>query len=168
MDVWPSSQNFCWWHVSSVLYSDWYSSFPHGRHLVSWVSVQDADRYVPVYSRKTAFICLVEITHLVLALLKVEQSHWVVFMKQRLNWGFYSFYTGAGLGGYVGVPLSPPTHFPFKTLFKSIQALLYTIFVFLEQTVLEDYFGLEDYYLVCTCYSITCLSRGIAFGCMLV
>lgn len=161
MNVWPSSQNFCRRHVSSTLYSDWYSSFPQDRHLVSSFSVQYADRYVPVFRRKTPLLCLLGVAHRIPALFRSSAEPVGCFYEVETKLRF-------SYCGYVGVPLSYSLPLQYSKRFQSfiqisISIVLYHIWLSRGN---EKYW--KVIYLVCTCYSISCLSRGTASGCMLV
>lgn len=143
MNVWPSSQNFCGRHAFLTVYSDWYSSCPHGRHLVSSLSVQNADRYVPVYKRKTPLICLVGV-HIVAELFRCSVEPPGCFYEAETKLRFSSWWRGLWLRGCSSftytLPLQNSNH--FKALFKSAQALLYALFGIMFYTkwrVLEDY-----------------------------
>lgn len=164
MNVWPSSQNFCGWHVSSKLYSDWYSSFPHGRHLVSSFSVQCADRYVPVFMRKTPLICFAGVAHIVPALFRSHAEPLGCFYEAETKLRF-SYWRRAlwlrGCSSFTHTSLSKLTTFQS---FIQISASFALCHIWLSIANEKDW---KIIYQVCTCYSIR-LSRGTAFGCMVV
>lgn len=81
------------------------------------------------------------------------------------------FYAGKGLCGYVGVPLlhtHTNTHFPFKS--QNISKL-YSKLCFVPKYSEFSLANGKDWkiiYLVCTCYSISCFSKGTDLERMLV